>query len=218
MTYAIVLDTETTGLDTPHATEIAWLAIDDDLMPTGERFCQRFNPEKPIEIGASKVCHIYDADVAHCPSHTSFRLPAISYLIGQNIHYDCRVLQNAGVDLSGVRTICTKQLAQALLPNLPKHSLSYLLTYFYPNEKDNYAKHSHSALHDVLFTHQVLLKLNDIVKANTLEQLWQASLPSIMPFGKHKGQAIKDLPVSYKRWLLNQDISQNLRTAITKTS
>ena len=43
----------------------------------------------------------------------------------------------------------------------------------------------------------------------TIENLWllseEARIPSVMPFGKHKGLAIADIPNDYKRWLLNQD-------------
>lgn len=76
---AIILDTETTGLQDPHATEIAWIEIDPTFTATGKEFCERFNPQKPIEAGASKVTGIYDKDVAHL-RHTA-RLPCLTRLI-----------------------------------------------------------------------------------------------------------------------------------------
>ena len=30
-------------------------------------------------------------------------------------------------------------------------------------------------------------------------------LKMLMPFGKHKGTLITDIPIDYKKWLLNQD-------------
>jgi len=46
-------------------------------------------------------------------------------------------------------------------------------------------------------------------EVSTWEELWQASerarIPSIMPFGKHRGMAISELPPDYKAWLLRQD-------------
>lgn len=51
------------------------------------------------------------------------------------------------------------------------------------------------------------------------EALWviseKARIPTIMPFGKHKGVAIKDVPADYKRWLMKQpDTDQYLLKAI----
>ena len=53
----------------------------------------------------------------------------------------------------------------------------------------------------------------------TWEDIWQASelarIPTIMPFGKHKGTAIADIPADYKRWLLGQpDVDPYLRKAL----
>jgi len=52
-----------------------------------------------------------------------------------------------------------------------------------------------------------------------MEQLWtlseEARIPSVMPFGKHKGELITDVPMDYKRWLLNQDnIDSYLKSAL----
>jgi exodeoxyribonuclease X len=52
-----------------------------------------------------------------------------------------------------------------------------------------------------------------------MDALWLASesarSPSVMPFGKHKGMAMADVPADYKRWLLGQgDIDPYLRKAL----
>ncbi len=43
-------------------------------------------------------------------------------------------------------------------------------------------------------------------EAATWENVWlpseMARIPAVTTFGKHKGQAIEDIPADYKRWLL----------------
>jgi exodeoxyribonuclease X len=56
-------------------------------------FLQRYNPGKPISLGALATHHIIDEDLSGCPPHTDFRLPeGIEYLIGYNVDYDWRVI------------------------------------------------------------------------------------------------------------------------------
>lgn len=212
--HALILDTETTGTKDPHATEIAWLEIDNLLMPTGQHFNARFNPQKPIEYGASKVTGIYDEDVAECPPHTSFVMPQTTYLIGHHISYDLSVLKNAGVDISNIKPICTCILARKFFDELPKFSLGALLTHFYPDDRQTYKMHAHGAYFDVLFTHKVLMALNERIKADDFETLFLNCLPKTMPFGKHKGKEFKDISPDYKRWLARQDIGIALKTAL----
>ncbi len=71
-------------------------------------------------------------------------------------------------------------------------------------------KNAHSAYHDVLMTKILLHKiLERMPKVRTWERLWDASerarVPVVMPFGKHKGTAIADLPDDYCDWLLKQN-------------
>jgi len=54
----------------------------------------------------------------------------------------------------------------------------------------------------------------------TVEDLYaeskKARTPTAMPFGKHKGLLLADVPSDYKQWLLNQgDIDPYLRKALT---
>ncbi|MFL1731722.1 3'-5' exonuclease [Moraxella oculi] len=214
---AIILDTETTGLSAPHATEIAWIEIDTNFMATGSSFSQRFNPLKPIESGASRVTGIHDNDVKDAPPHTTFRLPKIDYLIGHNIRYDMGVLQNAGVDLSRIKPICTCNLARKYFGELSKFSLGALLIHFYPDDQFNYQNNAHGAYHDVLFTHKVLTALNQRIGAADFEALFLSSLPTKMPFGKHKGKAFDAIPDQYKQWLLTIDIDMALKTALLQS-
>lgn len=211
---AIILDTETTGMSMPHATEIAWIEINEHLNQTNLSFNQRFNPLKPIEPGASRVTGIYDEDVKDAPPHTTFDMPKVTYVIGHNIRYDLGVLQNAGVDLSSIKPICTCNLARKYFGELPRFSLGALLTHFYPEDKAVYENHAHGAYYDVLFTYKVLIALNQRIGASDFETLFIESLPTKMPFGKHKGKRFEEVPEDYKRWLLRQDIDNALKVAL----
>ncbi len=64
----IIFDLETTGLAIGE-DKIIELAY-EKILPTGEvvSYCQRINPGIPISPDASRINHIYDADVADCPS------------------------------------------------------------------------------------------------------------------------------------------------------
>ena len=43
----------------------------------------------------------------------------------------------------------------------------------------------------------------------------KARVPTIMPYGKHKGELISQMPTDYKQWLLRQDnVSGYLRKAL----
>jgi len=68
---------------------------------------------------------------------------------------------------------------------------------------------AHSAYYDVLMTRVLLQKiLEKMPKVRTWQRLWEASerarIPVIMPFGKHKGLPIGELPDDYCEWLFKQ--------------
>ena len=191
---------------------------------------QRFRPTKPIEAGASKVTGIYMKDVLHCPSITTFEFPTtVKYMIGHNVAFDHRVL-----DKPDVKLICTKELAQLVFPKqdgLKSLKLTTLIEWLYPKEGKELVEKAHGALLDCklvfLVLHKILEKLPQI---DTWEQLSglcsqgkktyeEMNKPveaiTIMPFGKHQGAAIVNLPLTYLKWLLTLDnLSPPLRLAV----
>lgn len=220
---AIILDTETTGVSDPHATQIAWLSVgfESELVRKGQAFYSNFNPLKPISYGSMATTGICEEDIKDCPPHTDFELPdGLEYIIGHNIDYDCNVLANAGCYLSGVKRICTLALSRKYYPDTDSHQLGamlYLLDYATARK---FAKNAHDAAHDVIFTFSVLERICDDFAITSIEQLYalseQARIPDIISFGKYKGMAIKDLPGDYVGWLLKQDnVDPYLRKALT---
>lgn len=213
---AIIFDTETTGFKEPAIVEAAYLEVDiaDGRLVTCNRFCQRYNPGKPISCGAMATHHIMDEDVAHEPPASTFRLPEVEYLIGHNVDYDWEV-----VGKPNVRRICTLALARRVWPEA-EHSQSALMYLLDRATARRRVRDAHSAAADVEICSRILFHLLAALQVQTLEELWlkseEARIPTHMPFGKHKGLPIKELPGDYVRWLLRQpDVDPYVLAALT---
>ena len=207
----VILDTETTGLVEPiEAIEVAWQEIvyghsfnsKSDLS-----FLQRFKPSKPIEFGALATSHILMSELEECEPSSNFKLPEeVEYIIGHNIDYDWRVIGKPNV-----KRICTKAMATYLIKDIGSYSQSALLYYFLGDPAKPLLKNAHNAKDDVFNCFTLFIYLIDSIKedVSTIELLWEFSekcrIPTIMPFGKHKGEAIKTIPYDYKQWLKRQD-------------
>lgn len=206
MTKAVILDTETTGKKDPILIEAAWLQL-DNLMPfeLSLSFCQRYNPGKPIELGALATHHIYDEELIDSPPAHSFSLPSdVDYIIGHNIDYDWNVIGRPNI-----RRICTLALARKTWQKIDAYSQSALLYYLDRGNARKILKNAHSAETDVKICGVILEKLCAELKVSSFESLWHLSedarMPTVMPFGKYKGTLISEVPIDYKKWLLNQD-------------
>ncbi|HLR13141.1 MAG TPA: DUF3820 family protein [Burkholderiaceae bacterium] len=203
----LLFDTETTGAEIPEIIEAAWVQLDNpENLTVLDSFEQRYQPDMPIRLGALATHHIYDEELADCPPSASFRLPDdVAYLIGHNVDYDW---QAAGSP--DVRRICTLALARHIYPDLDSHSQSALLYHTHRVQAREWLKHAHSAMADVRnCRHNLQALLAHCPNVQTWEDLWKLSeiarIPTRMPFGKHRGQPIADVPADYKSWLLRQD-------------
>jgi exodeoxyribonuclease X len=202
---AIVFDTETTGKFDPVLIEGAWLEIPSiNPFSTGQSFCQRYNPGKLIELGALATHHIYDEELENCPSANTFFLPeSVEYVIGHNIDYDWGVIGNPNV-----KRICTLALARRTWPELDAYSQSALFYFLDRQNARDILKNAHSAATDVEVCAKILRAICEKIQVHSFEQLWERSevarVPIKMPFGKHKGELIKDIPADYRRWLVSQ--------------
>jgi exodeoxyribonuclease X len=224
---AIVLDTETHKLG-GNACELAWrgVTIDSGINRTGH-FHARFNPLEPMAYGAMAVHGITDAVVARCLAHTEIpkSIPKdLEYIIGHQVDYDCAVLERAGVDLSGVRRICTLALARRHITPDQCDALTLGALFLYvagvtPDNVDT-VRNSHGTFTDVQMTVAVLDYLVGRLGVLSFDALYDLSedarIPIVMPFGKHKGEKISDLPAQYVSWLLKQpDLDRYLHHALT---
>ncbi|MBU3577297.1 putative quorum-sensing-regulated virulence factor [Polynucleobacter sp. UK-Kesae-W10] len=216
MPQAIIFDVEATDKNDAVIIEAASLDL-TSLNPfeVGNPWVQRYNPGKPISLGALATHHILDEELVNCPASSSFRLPAgTKYLIGHNIDFDW-----LAIGKPEVKRICTLALARSLWPELDSHTQSALLYYFERDTARDQLRNAHSALADVWICSKIVGKIIDQLHPVSLDALWEMSekarIPTIMPFGKHKGEPISQVPSDYKQWMLRQDnVSEYLRKAL----
>lgn len=218
---ALLFDTETTGTRNPQVIEAAWLMLDSpSSLHILETFEARYCPSEKISLGALATHHIYDEELQGCAPHTEFRLPDnAQYIIGHNIDYDWQVSGSPDI-----KRICTLALSRRYFPGLDSHSQSALMYHIDRTGARERLKNAHSALADV---HNCLLLLQTLIQKietpiTTWEALWllseQARIPTIMPFGKHRGMPISELPPDYKAWLLRQDtLDPHVKMAVQAT-
>lgn len=214
---AIIFDTETTRIDNPEIIEAAWQPL-VSLDPFAWEPCveMRYRPQGAISLGALATHHIMDEELLTCPPSDSFALPlGTLYLIGHNVDFDWRA---AGCP--DVRRICTLALCRDLWPEADSHSLGAMMYLLFRDTARRRLKEAHSAAADVVMCRDILFRILERMPCDTLEALWMASeaarVPKTMPFGKHKGLPIGEIPADYRRWLLGQsDVDPYLRAALT---
>lgn len=223
MSNAIILDVESTGFAEPvEPVEVAWVRLDaPNSMTVLETFQQRYQPSKPIECGALATHRIMDEALVNMPPSNEARLPAdVGFIIGHAIDYDWSVMGKPDV-----RRIDTCALARRCWPECDSFSLGALLFYLDRDRALEFVRNAHAALADCEAT---LVLMAFIVerfkdpKALTWEKLWKASekarIPTHMPFGKHKGMLITELPWDYREWMLRQtDMDEYVLIAVRRS-
>lgn len=215
MSRALVIDTETTGIVDAVACEVAWAEFDFERRTTGDADCVRLNPGKPISFAAMAVHHITDADVADRNPASDYRLPDCDYIIGHNVDFDWVVLGKPDV-----KRICTLALSRSLFEDDLGHTLGAMMYRLFPaSEAREWTKNAHSAMDDVLMCLELFAQLCSRLQPTSFDDVWQMSeqarVPKLMPFGKHKGTPVGQVPADYKRWLSNQqDVDPYLLKAL----
>lgn len=97
---ALIIDSETTGLEGSYAVELAAARTDGTIV-----FERRLNPGVPITAGATAVHGIRDQDVAHCPRFAEVEaefmalLESASRVIVYNVDFDRSVTRRELVRL-----------------------------------------------------------------------------------------------------------------------
>lgn len=201
---ALIIDTETTSADeTAEIIEAAWIDLEDD-----SEYCERFLPTGMIAFGAMAVHHIMLHDLVDCRDSAEFTLPACEFVIGHNVDFDWRVMGSPDV-----KRICTLALCRYLWPELDSHKQGAVMYFLFGADAQDQVKGAHNALCDVRMCQQIFyscvgeLALRGIA-VDSMEDIWQASeiarVPTVMAFGKHKGEKIEDVPASYVKWYLGQ--------------
>ncbi len=213
---ALLLDTETTGVKNAHLVELAYCVVEDlRHISTLETRVQRYRPPVPIEYGAMATHHITNADVAGCPSAAELSFPdtpwdaGVGYLVGHNIDFDAEVVgRSFSTTILPAKRICTLALYRHLWPDMDSHKQVAMLYRLDPERAKLLAHQAHSAATDVVILGLLIKQIVAKTGVTDWNDLWalseQARVPTIMPFGKHKGEPIAGIPADYRNWLLKQ--------------
>lgn len=212
---AIYIDTEVNSLECLEPIEVAWAEAREGF-GLGDLTCQRYKPHSPIDPSAAAVHLIVPDDLRGEKDCSEVDYPEAEYWIAHNIDFDWKVLGSPEV-----KRICTLACARKLWPGLSSHKLGaiYLhLNEMTPESRDLVAG-AHNASVDVKILSRVTQAIAAEAKAASPQELYEfseiARIPEVMPFGKHKGQPLKEVPADYVGWLLRQDLDdQYLRKAL----
>lgn len=221
----IYYDTETTGVkpDTDRVIEIA--AYD---AKNNTSFVSLINPQMPIPFEATKIHNITDDMVKDAPSFKEVGLAFMEFCQGDvvliahnNDSFDKQFLekefQRSEIPLPKWSYIDSLKWARKYRPDLPRHSLQHLREVF-----GFEANNAHRALDDVIILHKVFQEMIDDLPMNTIIELLETqSIVRHMPFGKHKGQLLQEVPKSYVKWLaengaLEKDENLSLKESFEK--
>lgn len=206
-TQVYIGDTETTGVDAAEDCVIqdAYLLLDRKWEVTAQ-VSANYKVVKPMKLGALAVHHIkpeeHDLEAPWADHHFP---QDCGYLIGHNIDFDWKMMGQPDV-----KRICTLAMCRSIYPNLDAHNLSAMMYHHFYEDCPAILKEAHNALADCYNNHMLLRAL--LVKIGGLqwtpEQLWEyseaARIPKIMPFGKYKGQPIRNVDRGWISWYQRQ--------------
>lgn len=208
MKRAIFYDTETTGISAERDEIIEIAAYDLERDATFEAL---INPNRPIPPEATAVHKITDEMVADKPTFAEIGAQFAAFCEGDivliahnNDGFDKHFLHHSfkrhGINLPRWTYFDTLKWARRYRPDLPRHSLQHLRE-AYNIEANN----AHRALDDVIILAEVYKRMTDDLHIELcLELLSTPRLVRTMPFGKHAGKPLKEVPKSYYAWLNEQ--------------
>jgi DNA polymerase-3 subunit epsilon len=205
MPRPIYYDTETTGVKPSTDRIIELAAFDPEL---DKSFSTLINPQIPIPKEATKIHNITDEMVKPAPLFKEIIPDFINFLgtdfvliAHNNDAFDVHFLRNefsiAGENMPDWKFIDSLKWARKFRPDLPRHSLQFLRE-VYGFE----ANQAHRALDDVIILHRVFSELIDDLSWDCVFQLLNAPIKiTHMPFGKHQGKLLNQVPKDYVVWL-----------------
>lgn len=205
MKRPIYYDTETTGIKAEKDRIIELAAYD----PIDDRFfCEFINPGFPIPKEATAIHNISDEMVANAGTFEEVGkafaefCPEGTVLIAHNNdgfdkYFIEAEYERSGLPLPPWEYIDSLKWARRYRPDLPRHALQHLRE-VYGIEANN----AHRALDDVMVLYQVFSQMIDDLSIETVQKLLNESKGmNRMPFGKHQGKPLSEVPKSYISWL-----------------
>jgi CBS domain-containing protein len=177
---AVVIDTETTGLDPAKAriVEMAGVPLISGRLDEAAGCRLLVNPGEPIPKAASDIHHIDDTMVASAPGFADAWKEFAPFMsgtivIGHTVGFDLAVLKRecsrAGVPWNAPRTLDTSLLAQVAAPKLGGYSLEHLASWLGVTVAGR-----HSALGDAELTAKIFLALIPKLREGNIRTLAEA--------------------------------------------
>jgi DNA polymerase III epsilon subunit-like protein len=220
----IFLDTETTG--TGSNDRLCQIAF---KIKGGYTVNELFNPGMPISIDAMTVHHITNEMVLDKPAFRDSEICSklrdlvnsdVYVMVAHNAAFDVDMLKKEGIEPKNV--ICTLNLAHYFDKKcgIPKYGLQYLRYYL----KLNVDAVPHTALGDILVLealfnriyYKAVIEFGDDAVSKMIEVSKNPVLYRRMPFGKHKGLKMEEVPLDYLQWLSGTDLEEDLRYMIER--
>lgn len=228
---AFAHDYETTGVK-PGSCGVVQAALcfvkvyNDGAYEILSKDVQMLNPGEPIPEDASKIHGIYDRHVVAAPDWEMYLSEqfdlvndtALDAVIGYNSkRYDDIIARRAG--MKDFPSLDVYTLASRLKSSgkLKKGKLGEV----YEEVTGKVAENAHDAFADIVMTLDLIQPLMDMAE---IEDVWKlqewvntpyASRQMRMPFGKHKGVKVCNLPKDYVRWALkNLSLGDDLRMSL----
>lgn len=235
----VICDTETTGFDAEkdQIVDVALVGFNEqgalELL-----YESLIKPTIPIPVTASAVHHITDADVQDA------RLPLIvgidvknllngKTLVAHNAEFDRKFMLQLGITNPPWDWLCTWRLANHLWPDAPGYKNQELRYWRGYANVDLKGMSPHRAAPDALVTAYLFRDLfvafrdkwatpNGTAATPITQDLIEfAARPILikkMPFGKHKGELIENVPDDYIMWMLRKipDLSPDLKYTLKR--
>lgn len=205
---ALVVDVETLGEAPPAAViELGWCSVshetedgqavlkhlDGDSMLFGIPEGQTMTPDNRA------VHHIDPAELEGLPlfdpAEWKVGLDDVTHLVAHNSAFEEQWLD------WGLPWVCTYKCALRAWPDAPSHS-NQALKYYLGHEDGPDLYPPHRAEPDARVTARTFARLLELHPVEQLVQ-WtlEPRLVSKMPFGKHRGTLITELPLDYLQWV-----------------
>lgn len=176
---AVVLDTETTGLDTARArvVQIGAVRLNHGEIE-GAGFDRLVNPGAPIPPETTAIHGVSDDDVAEAPVFTEVQpeledMVAGRVMIGHSIAFDLTILrrehERAHLPWQAPRSLCTCLLARATGATLPDYSMETIAEWLEVEIEGR-----HTALGDARATAEIYLKLVPLLRDKGIRTLAEA--------------------------------------------
>lgn len=177
---AVVLDTETTGLDPKGARilQIGAIGLRGGILRESEQFDTLVDPGVPVPPGSTEIHGIRQVDLEGAPAFADVAGELHAFIgqrvvIGHNIGFDLAVLkrehERAGLAWTPPRVLDTRILGQLAAPRLAAHSIETLAAWLEVEVSGR-----HTAMGDARVTAEIFIHLVPHLRERNIRTLAEA--------------------------------------------